>query len=198
MLFEEYKIMKINKKTILTIGVISIIVTLIAMLAYPAYAAGADYRYALNQENWVVEEEPSPNLDPTYYNVRTVTINVKGHAFLRIDEQTIKQYDVATALVIHVQPATESTERNVDVTGSVKVNDVIYTFESGKAVLRKEKNLLFIKCQGLDESRNEIALKLGARYFWHGEKTYALRSIAILQTADKPMLLLQRGSAVIQ
>ena len=191
--------MKIYKKTILTFGVISAAVTLIAMLAYPAYAAGADYRYALNQENWVVaEEEQSPNLDATYDNVHTVTIDVKGHAFLRIDEQTIKQYDSATALVIHVQPATESTERNVDVSGSVKVNDVTYTFESGKAVLRKEKNLLFIKCQGLDESGNEITLKLGARYFWHGEKTYALRSIAILQTADKPMLLLQRGSAVIQ
>jgi hypothetical protein len=198
MFVEEHKIMKIYKKAILTIGFISITVTLIAMLVYSAYAEGADYRYALNQENWVVEEEQSPNLDATYDNVHTVTIDVKGHAFLRIDEQTIKQYDAATALIIHVQPATESIERNVDVTGSVKVNGVTYTFESGKAVLRKEKNLLFIKCQGLDESGNEINLKLGVRYFWQGEKTYALRSIAILQTANKPTLLLQRGSAVIQ
>jgi hypothetical protein len=188
---------KIQKRLIFVIGAISVAVALIAMMAYPAYAAGADYRYALNQENWAVAEEQTPNLDATYANVHTVTVDVKGHAFLRIDEQTIKQYDTVTSLLIQVQPATESTERKVDVTGSIKVNDVTYTIESGKAVLRTEKNLLFVKCQGIDENGNQISLKLGARYFLQGEKTYTLRSIAILQTANSPMLLLQRGSAEI-
>jgi hypothetical protein len=188
----------VQKKTILALGAISVVIAMIAMIAYPAYAAGADYRYALNQENWAVPEEQILNLDATYANVHTVTVDAKGHAFLRIDEQTIKQYDAVMFLVIQVQPATESTERNVDVTGSVKVNDVTYTIESGKAVLRTEKNLLFVKCQGIDENGNQISLKLGVRYFWQGEKTYALRSIAILQTANSPMLLLQRGSAEIQ
>ena len=187
-----------KKKTILALGAISVVIAMIAMMAYPAFAAGADYRYALNQENWEVAEEQTPTLDATYANVHTVTVDVNGHAFLRIDEQTIKQYDAVTSLVIQVQPATESTERKVDVTGSVKVNDVTYTIESGKAVLRTEKNLLFVKCQGIDENGNQISLKLGARYFLQGEKTYALRSIAILQTANSPMLLLQRGSAGIQ
>lgn len=189
---------KIQKRTIFAVGAILVAVALIAMVAYPAYAAGADYRYALNQENWAVAEEQTPNLDATFANVHTVTIDAEGHAFLRIDEQTIKQYNAVTSLVIQVQPATESTERNVDVTGSVKVNDVTYTIESGKAVLRTEKNLLFVKCQGIDESVNQISLKIGFRYFWQGEKTYALRSIAVLQTANSPMLLLQRGSAGIQ
>jgi hypothetical protein len=188
---------KIQKRLIFVIGAISVAVALIAMMAYPAYAAGADYRYALNQENWAVAEEQTPNLDATYANVHTVTVDVKGHAFLRIDEQTIKQYDTVTSLLIQVQPATESTERKVDVTGSIKVNDVTYTIESGKAVLRTEKNLLFVKCQGIDENGNQISLKLGARYFLQGEKTYTLRSIAILQTANSAMLLLQRGSAEI-
>jgi hypothetical protein len=188
----------VQKKTILALGATSVVIAMIAMIAYPAYAAGADYRYALNQENWAVPEEQILNLDATYANVHTVTVDAKGHAFLRIDEQTIKQYDAVMFLVIQVQPATESTERNVDVTGSVKVNDVTYTIESGKAVLRTEKNLLFVKCQGIDENGNQINLKLGVRYFWQGEKTYALRSIAILQTANSPMLLLQRGSAGIQ
>jgi hypothetical protein len=190
---------KIQKGAIFVLGAISVTVALIAMIAYPAYAANEQsYNYALNQENWAAPEEYTSNSDTAFANVRTITIDAEGYAFIRVDEDTLKQYNVTTSLIIQIQPATENTERKVAITGYVKVNGVTYTIESGKVVLRTDKKLVFINCQGLDESENEISLKLGARYFWWGGKAYALRTRALLQTADKPVLLLQRGIAKIQ
>lgn len=190
---------KIQKRTILAIGVISFAIALIAMMAYPAYTASAqaDYRYALNQKNWAVAEESADNLDATLASVLTLKIDAKGYAFLRIDEETLKQYNSITSIVIQVQPATETAERKIDITGFVKINDATYTITGGKVFLGKEKKLIFLNCTGTDTSGNPITLKLGARYFWWGGKAYALRSSAVLQTADKPMLLLQRGIAKI-
>jgi hypothetical protein len=195
--FEENKMMKIRKRTILAIGVVSVAVALIAMVAYPAYAAGADYRYALNQENWVLAEESANNPDAALSSSLMVQIDAKGYAFARIDQETLKQYNSTTSIVIQVQPATETTERKIDVTGSVKVNDATYSITGGKVFIGKERKLIFVNCTGTDESGNQITLKFGARYFWWGGKAYALRSKAVLQTADQPMLLLQRGIARI-
>jgi hypothetical protein len=85
----------------------------------------------------------------------------------------------------------------VDVTGSVKVNEAVYTIQSGTAVLGTKRHILYVHCEGVDEEGNKITLKFGAVYFWWGGRAYALRSKALLQTADNPMLLLQRGIAKI-
>jgi hypothetical protein len=193
------KMVKNQKRTILAIGVVSVAVALIAMVAYPAYAAGADYRYALNQENWVVAEESasSPSAALSSSNTLLVQIDAKGYAFARIDKETIKQYNSTTSIVIQVQPATEATERKIDITGSVKVNHATYTITGGKVFIGKERKLVFVNCTGTDENGNQITLKLGARYFWWGGKAYALRCKALLQTDEQPMLLLQRGIARI-
>ena len=189
--------MKIKKRAILALGVISVAVALIAMMAYPAYAAKEDYRYALNQKNWVVAEESAGNLDAPFDTALTVTIECKGYAFLRIDEETLKQYDSKTSIVIQVKPATETTDRKIEITGSVKVKDATYTITGGKVRIRKQRKLIFVNCSGMDENGNQITLKFGARYFWWGGKAYALRSKALLQTSDNSMLLLQRGIARI-
>ena len=190
---------KIQKRTTCALGAIFVTVALIIMMAYPAYApsAFADYQYALNQENWDVAEETVNTLDVTLARIHTVTIDAKGYAFQRVDEETIKQYNTTTHLVIQIRPATESANRSIDIMGSVKIKDSTYTITGGKVFLRKEKKRIFLKCNGTDESGNQITLKFGAEYFWWGGKAYALRSIALLQTADKPMLLLQRGIARI-
>ena len=190
---------KIQKRAILTIGVVSVAVVLVALMAYPAGAANAqaDFQYALNQENWIVAEDFEEDFDFSLSSVFTVEIEAKGYAFMRIDEETIKQYECATSIVVQVQPATETEARTIDVTGSVVVNDVTYTITDGKVFLRRDKRSMFMSCTGTDESENHIALKLGARYFWWGGTAYALRSKALLQTQDKLMLLLQRGIARI-
>ena len=107
---------KIQKKTILTIGVVLVAVALVAMVAYPAYAAGEDYRYALNQENWGISEEPTINPDAALTSTLMVQIDAKGYAFARIDQETLKQYN-CTSIRIQVQPVTETTERKIDITG---------------------------------------------------------------------------------
>jgi hypothetical protein len=193
------KMVKTQKRAILAIGVVSVAVVLVALMAYPIGAANAqaDFQYALNQENWVVAEDFEEDFDVTLSSGFTVKIEAKGYAFMRIDEETIKQYECATSIVVQVQPATETEKRTIDVTGSVVVNDVTYTIAGGKVFLRRDKRSMFMSCTGTDESGNQIDLKFGARYFWWGGKAYALRSKALLQTQDKPMLLLQRGIARI-
>jgi hypothetical protein len=189
-----------QKRTILAFGVIAVAVALIAMVALPAYTANAqaDFKYALNGENWAVAEEPVPSAGTSIGTIHTVVLTAQGYAFERIDEQTLKQYKAEMNLTIQVNPKTETTTRNVDVTGYVKVNEAIYTIESGTAVLGTKRHVLFIRCEGVDENGNAISLKVGATYFWWGGKAYALRSKALLQTTDKPMLLLERGIARIQ
>ena len=85
----------------------------------------------------------------------------------------------------------------MNVAGSVKVNEAVYAIQSGTALLGTKRHILYINCEGVDEQGITITLKFSAVYFWWGGKAYALRSKASLQTADKPVLLLQRGVARI-
>ena len=143
-----------QKRTILAFGVIAVAVALIAMVALPAYTAEAraDFKYALNGENWTVAEEPVQSAGTSIGTIHTVVLTAQGYAFERIDEQTLKQYKAEMNLTIQVNPKTETTTRNVDVTGYVKVNEAIYTIESGTAVLGTKRHLLFIRCEGVDEN----------------------------------------------
>jgi len=152
--------------------------------------------YALNEENWAITEETSVTADPSVATIHTVTIDAKGYAFQRVDEETLKQFKAETQLTVTIGPKDDDTSR-VDVTGSVKVNAAVYTIKSGTAVLGAKRHVLYIRCEGVDEEGNKITLKFGAIYFWWGGKAYALRSKALLQMADNPMLLLQRGIAKI-
>jgi len=187
-----------RKKAILASGIITVVVALAALVAYPAFVgnAQAEYVYALDKENWEITEEISVAADPSVATIHTVTIDVKGYAFQRIDEETLKQFKAETHLTVTIGPKEDDTPC-VDVTGSVKVNEAVYTIQSGTAVLGTKRCILYIHCEGVDEQGNKITLKFGSVYFWWGRKAYALRSKALLQTADKPMLLLQRGVARI-
>ncbi|MGQ9552034.1 MAG: hypothetical protein ACUVUE_06365 [Candidatus Bathycorpusculaceae bacterium] len=187
-----------RKKAILASGIIAVAIALVAVVAYPAFvgSAHAEYVYALNKENWAITEETSLTADSSGGTVHAVTIDAKGYAFQRVDEETLKQFKAETQLTITIGPKEDDTPR-VDVTGSVKVNEAVYTIQSGTAVLGTKRHVLYIHCEGVDEEGNKITLKFGAVYFWWGGKAYALRSKALLQTADNPMLLLQRGIAKI-
>jgi hypothetical protein len=187
-----------RKKAILASGIIAVAIALVALVAYPAFvgSAQAEYVYALNQENWAITEETSVTADSSVATVHTVTIDVKGYAFQRIDEETLKQFKAETQLTVTIGPKEDDTP-HVLVTGLVKVNEAVYTIQSGKAVLGTKRHVLYICCEGVDEEGNKITLKFGAIYFWWGGKAYALRSKALLQMTDNPMLLLQRGTAKI-
>jgi hypothetical protein len=188
-----------RKKAFLASSIVAIVTAVVALVVYPAYtvSAQADYVYALKEDNWAIAEETTVTSDQPIASVHTLTIYAKGYAFQRIDEETWKQFKSETNLTIAIGPREDDTPR-VNVTGTVKVNDKVYLIESGTAVLGTKRRVLFIRCEGVDEYGNKITLKLGAVYFWWGGKAYALRSKALLQTPEKPMLLLQRGIARIQ
>jgi hypothetical protein len=187
-----------RKKAILAAGIITVAVALVALAAYPAFvgSAQAEYVYALDEENWAITEGASVTADSAVVSIHTVTIDAKGYAFQRVDKGTLKQFEAKTHLTVTIGPKEDDTPR-VDITGSVKVNEAVYTIQSGTAVLGTNRHILYIRSEGVDEEGNKIALKFGAVYFWWGGKAYALRSKALLQTANKPMLLLQRGVAKI-
>jgi len=189
-----------RKKVMLASSIIAIAVALSALIGYPTYvgSAQAEYVYALDEENWAITEDNTATADPSVVNTRTVTLNAKGYAFERVDEETLKQFEAETQLIVTIGPKEKDATPSVDVTGTVKVNDLDYTIQSGTAMLRTERHVLFIRCEGVDKEGNKITLKLGAVCFWWGGKTYALRSKALLQTSEKPMVLLQRGIAKIQ
>lgn len=189
--------LKSQKRTILATGIVLAAAALVTMVAYPAYAAGQDYRYALNEENWGATEQPASTLDVSLSSTLVVQIDAKGYAFARVDQENLKQYSCTTNIVIQVQPATETTEREIDITGTVKVNDAAYTVSDGKVLIGKEKKLIYVDCTGTDDNGNQITLKFGANYFWWGGHAYALRSKAALHTDDQSILLLQRGIAKI-
>jgi hypothetical protein len=170
-----------RKKAILASGIIAVAVALAALVAYSACVGNA---------------QASFNADSSVATIHTVTIDAKGYAFQRIDEETLKQLKAETHLTVTIGRKEDGTPC-VDVTGSVKVNEAVYAIQSGTAVFGTKRHILYIRCEGVDEQGNKITLKFSAVYFWWDGKAYALRSKALLQTADKPMLLLQRGIARI-
>jgi len=187
-----------RKKTILASSIITVAIVLTALVAYSTLvgSALAEYVYALNEENWEIAKETSMSADPADMIIRTITIDVEGYAFQRIDEETLKQLKAETYLVVRIGRK-EDGAPCVNVIGSVKVNGAVYTIQSGTAALETKRRILHINCEGVNRQGNKITLKFSAVYFWWGGKAYALRSKALLQTADKQMLLLQRGIARI-
>jgi len=189
---------KNNKRTLLAVAIVPVMIALVAMLCIPTIVAStqADYRYARDPKNWVAEGEWM-GAETELPSELAVTIDAWGYAFQRVDSETIKQLKCTTHLVVVVTPATEGSGRAVDVTGSATVGDAVYTITDGKAFLGREKKLLYVNCTGTDDAGNEISLKFGGHYFWWSGKAFALRTMAMLQTDDGPMLLLQRGVARI-
>jgi hypothetical protein len=187
-----------RKKAALASSIIVASVVLAALVAYLACvgSAQAEYVYAFNEENWEITEETSMTADSSLATLRTVTIDAKGYAFQRIDEETLKQLKAETHLTVTIGRKEDGTPY-VNITGFLKVKEAVYSIQSGTAVLGTKRHILYIRCEGVDEQGNKITLKFGAVYFWWGGKAYALRSKALLQTADKPMLLLQKGVARI-
>jgi hypothetical protein len=171
-----------RKKAILASGIIAVAVALAALVAYPAFVGSVQSEcvYALNEENWAITEETSVTANSSIATIHTVTIDAKGYAFQRVDEETLKQLKAETHLTVTIGRKEDETP-SVDVRGSVKVNEAAYDIQSGTAVLETKRHILYIHCEGVDEQGNKITLKFGAVYFWWGGKAYALRSKALLQ-----------------
>ncbi len=149
---------KTLKKAILATGIIAITVVVVALVALSEYttSAQADYAYAFNEENWTIAEENSRVSDHSAASVHTVEIYVEGYAFQR-DEETSKQFKAETNLTIVINPEEENFPR-MSATGTVKVNERIYSIENGTAVVGTKRRVLFIRCEGVDEEGNTIAL----------------------------------------
>jgi hypothetical protein len=114
----------------------------------------------------------------------TKTINAKGHAFQAIDSDTIKKYNATFSLTL-VPTSTNGTVKLFSVTGgSVVVNQVTYTIDSGKGGILTGRHAVLLTSQGKGPDGQSVTFKLEAKYNWAGGNLYTLRIAARLLTDD--------------
>lgn len=128
---------------------------------------------------------------------KCVLVNAKGWAFQRIDNETIKQYPVNLTLTLELGEKNDSMIPVLQVNGSVNIKGVIYTIEEGTGAINTQRHVAWVRCTGIDAEVNRIIFNMALRYFWWGGNLYAFRSIAVLKTGDRSMLLRMRGVAKI-
>ncbi len=170
-----------RKKTGLASSTIAVAVVSAALVAYLACLenAQAEYIYVLNEENWKITEVSSVITDSPADTIRIITIDAKGYAFERIDQETLKQLKAETYLTIMIGQKEDSTQK-VNVTGSVKINEAVYAIQSGTVIVRTNRNFLYIRCEGVDEQGNKITLKStsgGAEKHVHFEAKHYYRHL---------------------
>ncbi len=129
---------------------------------------------------------------------KTIELKAKGEAFQRADSDTINQYNVTLSLTLKLGGQGQRAIMITNASGSVNVNGIVYTSESGKGLIGTKSHITILRCKGIDANGNEITLGIQAAYFWWGGKLYALRGRGLLRTSENPMLLWLRGAAKIQ
>ena len=129
---------------------------------------------------------------------KTIELKAKGEAFQRADSDTINQYNVTLSLTLKLGGRGQRAIMITNASGSVNVNGIVYTIESGKGLIGTKSHITILRCKGIDANSNEITLGIQAAYFWWGGKLYALRGGGLLRTSENPMLLWLRGVAKIQ
>ncbi len=135
--------------------------------------------------------------EETVAQSKYVLVKAKGWTFQRIDNETSKQYPANVTLTLELGEKNGSTIPVLHIDGSVNVKDVIYTIEEGTGTINTRRHVTWIRCTGIDAEGKRVTFNMAARYFWWGGNLYAFRSIAVLKTDDRPMLLLMRGVAKV-
>lgn len=190
-----------RKKAVSALAVVALVAVVVALVSYPALAvsplSSQDYSIALNDENWGNVEQ-FLQTENVAAQLNNVTAEAKGWAFQRIDNETIKQYSMAMSVTLGLGQGNGSPIAITNVSGSVEVNGITYTLGSGKGLIATKRNIALVRAEGVDGQGNNVTLKLAAKYFWWGGRLYAFRGKALLQTIEKPMLLLFRGMAKVQ
>jgi len=165
-----------RKRTIAAFAVVAMVaVFAVSMVAYPVFATA----------------------DPVT-DQKTIELKAKGEAFQRADSNTINQYNVTLSLTLKLGGQGQRTIMITNASGSIDVNGIVYTIESGKGLIGTKGHITILRCKGIDPDGNEIALGIQVAYFWWGGKLYALRGGGLLRTSENPMLLWLRGVAKIQ
>lgn len=189
-----------RKKAVSALAVVALAAVAVALVAYPALAVGPlssqDDSTVLNDENWSNVEQ-FIQTENVAVQLNNVTAEARGWAFQRIDNETIKQYSMTMNLALELGQRNGPPVAIVNVSGSVEVNSVTYAIESGKGLIATRRDIALFRAEGVDGQGNNVTLKVAAKYFWWGGQLYAFRGKALLQTTEKPMLLLFRGMAKV-
>jgi hypothetical protein len=206
-----------RKKAILAIAIIAMAAIVGTVVACPNFVGNSQASQtsqppqslipqvndlALNDSGWQNLDQ-FLKMSSTTLVVHNVTVQSKGWAFQRIDNETIKEYAVQLNLTIEVGPRKANLIPIVNVTGSVAVHstsfNAVYTIESGKGVIETCRRVALISAKGVDAQNNPVTFKAEINYFWWGGRTYAFTGKAILRPNGNPMLMLLRyGVAKVQ
>jgi hypothetical protein len=120
----------------------------------------------------------------------TKTLNAKGYAFQSVSSDTIKKYNATFSLTL-VPTTTNGTVHLFSVTGgSVVVNGVTYTINSGKGGVLTGRHVVLLNSTGTGPDGQSVTFKFAARYSWAGGNLYTLKIGAKLLTDNGNYTLL--------
>ncbi len=120
----------------------------------------------------------------------TKTLHAKGYAFQSISSDTIKKYNANFSLTL-VPTSTDGTAKLFSVTGgSVVINGVTYTIDSGKGGILTGRHAVLLNSTGMGPDGQHVTFKFAARYNWVGGNLYALKIEARLLTSTGNYTLL--------
>jgi len=89
-------------------------------------------------------------------NYTIVTTEFHGKALIKLDNNTMKVHPVDTPLTLELGATINDIVRVHNVGGTVDINGVTYTIESGKGRVNLVKNTASLCCNGIDPSGSEL------------------------------------------
>lgn len=121
------------------------------------------------------------------------TLKAQGIATQTIDDQTVK---FPANFTLTLQPtSTNGTVKKFDVTGgTIVINGVSYTIESGNGGVLTRRHLILLQAQGKGPDGKTATFELAGRYFWMGGHLWVARIGAKLQTDNANYTLLLRAA----
>jgi hypothetical protein len=153
---------KINRKTKALIAVataITIVLTLVVPLVY-------------------AQPPTSDPISPTS-TLPQRTLYARGIAILNGDRST----NYTANFTLTLQKDSQNRTGRFDVVGgTVLVNGVPYTIDSGYGGVAPARKAILLVAQGTSPDGQPVTLKLAGQYFWMGGHLYVARIVAKLQT----------------
>jgi len=121
------------------------------------------------------------------------TLKAQGIATQKIDEHTVKS--PANFTLTLQATSTNGIVKKFDVTGgTVVINGVSYTIESGNGGVLARRHLILLQAQGKGPDGKTVTFELAGRYFWMGGHLWVARIGARLQTDNANYTLLLRAA----
>jgi hypothetical protein len=122
----------------------------------------------------------------------TKDLIAKGFARQNVDGQNVTTPANFTLTLERTGTNTTIPRFNI-IAGSIMVNGVTYSVNSGNGGVVKIKHAILLQAQATGPDGQNVTLKLAGRYFWMGGHLFVVRMVGSLQTDSGKYGLLMRA-----